>query len=117
MKAVDFKESNHKFAEDQDQYHTLPGHFNKKIPSIGEFIFCMKLGFWERVRILFTGKMWCALLTHNKPLQPSRFSVKKSDFFLKRRFIDLVVGKKYKINVDFGVRNENIKSVDVKKIQ
>jgi hypothetical protein len=81
MKAINFKECNHKFAEKQDQYHTLPGHLRKD--PVTEFIFCMKLGFWERVRILFTGRMWCALLTFGKALQPSRYSTKKSDFFEK----------------------------------
>jgi len=87
MKAIEFEECNHKFAERQDQYHTLPGHIQQEIP--GEFKFCMKLEFWERVRILFTGKMWCSLLTYGRDLQPSRFSTKKTDFFPKLKKVPL----------------------------
>jgi len=43
----------------------------------------MQLTFWERVTLLFTGKLWCGLLTFGKPLQPSRFSVRKRDIIPK----------------------------------
>ena len=79
MKPLDFKEKNVDIAKDQPEYITLPAH--RKKGDEGEIIFCMGLSFWERVQLLFTGKLWCCLLTFNKHLQPSRFSVKKSDFF------------------------------------
>jgi hypothetical protein len=41
----------------------------------------MGLTFRERLRLLFTGKLWCSLLTFNKPLTPSFFSTKKADLF------------------------------------
>lgn len=85
MKAIKFKECNYTYAETQVQYHSLPGHLRKGLGSEYEFIFCMKLNFRERIVLLFTGKMWCSLLTFGKPLQPSRFSVKKSNFFGKEK--------------------------------
>lgn len=79
MKPIEFKEQNVVYAKDQPEYIPLPGH---KVDSPkGEFIFCMKLTFKERLRLLLTGKLWCSLLTFNKPLTPSFFSTKKSDLF------------------------------------
>jgi len=79
MKPLEFKEQNTVYAKDQPEYTPLPGH--KVNDEKGEFIFCMGLTFRERVRLLFTGKLWCSLLTFNKPLTPSFFTTKKSDLF------------------------------------
>lgn len=77
MKPINFKEVNVTYAKDQPEYQPLPGC---KIESPqGEFITCWQLSFTERIRILFTGKMWACLLTFNKPLTPSFFTTKKSD--------------------------------------
>ena len=77
MKPIEFKEQNIVFAKDQPKYIPLPG-YKYKNPE-GDFVFCMGLSFKERIRVLFTGKIWVCLLTFNKPLTPSRFSTKKSD--------------------------------------
>lgn len=79
MKPLEFKEQNIVYAKDQPEYIPLPGH--KVRDERGEFIFCMGLSFRERLRVLFTGKIWCSLLTFNKPLTPSFFTTKKSDLF------------------------------------
>lgn len=79
MKPIQFPEVNHTFAKNQPQYRPLPGH--KVDDPKGEFIFCMKLSFVERLRILFWGNLWCSLLTFNQPLTPSFFTTKKSDLF------------------------------------
>jgi hypothetical protein len=81
MKPLEFKEQNIVFAKDQPEYMPLPGH--KVNDERGEFIFCMGLSFTERLRLLFTGKLWCSLLTFNKPLTPSFFTTKKSDLISK----------------------------------
>ncbi len=82
MKTIKFKECNHEFAKDQDQYHTLPGHLDSG--KGGQFTFCLKLNLWERAVLLFTGKFWCSLLTFGRELQPSKFSVKKGDLIKKK---------------------------------
>lgn len=79
MKAIKFKEQNCTFAENQPEYLSLPA-FKVKEPE-GRVIFCMKLNFIEKLRIIFTGKIWCSLMTFNKPLTPSHFTTKKSDYF------------------------------------
>ena len=81
MKPIKFKEHNCIYAENQPEYIPLPAYkFND---DRGEVVFCMKLSLLERLTILFTGKLWCSLLTFGKPLTPSFFTVKKSDIFQK----------------------------------
>jgi len=77
MKPIEFKEQNVVFAEDQKEYLPLPAF--KADTERGEVVFCMGLSFRERLKILFTGRLWCTLLTFNKPLTPSYFSVNKND--------------------------------------
>lgn len=77
MTPIQFPEANVTFAKDQPEYMPLPA-FKNDSPQ-GEVISCWQLSFRERLRILFTGKLWVCLLTFNKPLTPSAFSTKKSD--------------------------------------
>jgi len=77
MKPIKFKEQNVIFAKDQPQYLPLPA-FKVNEPE-GRVIFCMGLSFSERIRLLFTGRMWCSLMMFNKPLTPSFFTTKKKD--------------------------------------
>jgi len=77
MKPIPFKEQNVIFAENQPPYLPLPA-FKNDSPK-GEVISCWSLSFSERLRILFTGKLWVNLLSFNKPLTPSFFTTKKSD--------------------------------------
>ena len=79
MKPIEFPEQNVVFAKDQPEYLPLPAH--KVSEPEGRVIFCQQLTFTERVRVLFTGKIWCALMMFNKPLTPSYFTTKKSDLF------------------------------------
>lgn len=81
MKPIKFKEQNCTFAKNQPEYLPLPA-FKVDEPE-GRVIFCMGLSFIERIRILFTGKIWCSLMMFNKPLTPSHFTAKKSDYFKK----------------------------------
>ena len=79
MKPIKFKHSNVVYAEDQPQYQPLPA---LKIQSEeGEVITCWKLTFFERIKILFTGKMWMSLMSFNNPLTPSYLSVNRKDVY------------------------------------
>jgi hypothetical protein len=75
MKPVRFKEQNVIFAEDQPEYEPLPALRTEG----GDVIFCMKLTFRERVRVLFLGNIWCSLCAFGRPLTPSFYTTKKSD--------------------------------------
>ena len=79
MKPIKFKEQNCIFAENQPEYLPLPAH--KIDEPEGRVISCWKLSFKERLKILFTGKMWCALMMFGQPLTPSFFTVNKSDIY------------------------------------
>lgn len=83
MKPIKFKEQNCLFAENQPEYLPLPA-FKVDEPE-GRVIFCEQLNLIERLRVLITGKIWCSLLTFNKPLTPSHFTTKKSDYFIKNK--------------------------------
>ena len=86
MKAIEFKEQNVVFAKDQPQYKQLPAFKDDE----GTVVFCMKMTFLERLRALFTGEIWCSLMTFNKPLTPSYFTTKKSDILMDKE--DEVLG-------------------------
>lgn len=80
MKPVEFKHQNVVFAEDQPEYGKLPA---LRIDSpTGEVISCWKLSLKERVKIVFTGRIWLSLMSFNKPLTPSFMSVNRKDCFL-----------------------------------
>lgn len=77
MKPIKFKEQNCTFAENQPEYIPLPAFRNNS--KEGEVISCWQFSIWERLRILFTGKLWVSLWTFNKPLTPLYFTTKKSE--------------------------------------
>ena len=77
MKPIKFKEQNCTYAENQPEYLPLPA-FKSDKPD-GQVISCWSLSFSERIRILFTGKLWVSLMMFHKPLTPSFFTTKKSD--------------------------------------
>lgn len=77
MKPIEFPEHNVVFAKDQPEYQPLPAF--RAGGEMGAVISCWKLTFRERLRILFTGRLWVSLATFGKPLTPSFFTTKKSD--------------------------------------
>lgn len=86
MKPKHFKEVNTIFAKDQKEYVPLPGYLNPS--EKGEFIFCMGLSFFERIKILITGRIWINLLTFNKALTPSFLTVHKSQVIYREPLIN-----------------------------
>lgn len=79
MKAVEFKHQNIVFAKDQPEYIPLPA---LKIDSTeGYVISCWKMTFIERIKVLFTGKVWLSLMSFNKPLTPSSLSVNRKEIY------------------------------------
>ena len=72
MKPINFKETNRIIAKNQPEYLPLPAYVTEE----GKAISCWKLTPWERLQILFKGKLWISILTFNKPLQPLLPSIK-----------------------------------------
>lgn len=66
MKPIEFKEQNCVYAKDQPEYIPLPVHKTED----GMVISCWSLTWRERIKLLFTGKMWWMVMTFNAPLQP-----------------------------------------------
>jgi len=66
MKPIKFKEANATFAENQPEYLPLPAHRAKD----GQVISCWQLTISERLKLLFSGKIWLRQLTFNQLLQP-----------------------------------------------
>jgi len=83
MEPVEFEEHNVIYAKDQPEYRPLPAL--KLQEEEGRVISCWRLGFWERIKLLFTGRLWVCLMTFNRPLTPSFFTVHKSDLIQKQR--------------------------------
>lgn len=79
MKPVEFKHQNIIFAKDQSEYKLLPA---LKIDSnLGEVISCWELTFKERIKVVFTGKVWVSLLTFNKPITPIFLAVNRKEVY------------------------------------
>ncbi|MFP4622384.1 MAG: hypothetical protein ACLFM7_13815 [Bacteroidales bacterium] len=89
MKPIKFKHTNAVFAKDQPEYQPLPA---LKLPGpTGEVVSCWKMSWKERLKVLFTGKVWLSLMSFNQPLTPSYLSVNKREMYYhpdfdKKRF-------------------------------
>ena len=68
MKPISFKESNTIFAENQPPYLPLPAYQDDE--SGGRIIHCWKVSIKERIKILFTGKLWVEVLNFKQLPQP-----------------------------------------------
>lgn len=79
MKPIKFKHVNTEFAKDQEQYNTLPA-LRLDTPE-GHVITCWKMTPKERLKVLFTGKVWMNLMSFNKPLTPSLLSTDRKDMY------------------------------------
>lgn len=77
MKPIEFKGCNTIYGKDQDEYNNLPALAFED----GEVVTCYKLSFLERLRVLFTGKIWCAQKTFGNNLQPVYKSTKRKELF------------------------------------
>jgi hypothetical protein len=68
MRPVEFAGQNCTYAADQPEYQPLPARRMED----GMVTSCWKLTWRERLRALWTGRIWCDTLTFNRPLQPLR---------------------------------------------
>ena len=73
MKPTTFHEQTVVIAKDQPEYIPLPAH----ITDEGVATFCWELTLKERIKLLFSGKIWHRVLTFRQPLQPQLLSINK----------------------------------------
>ena len=82
MKSIEFKDVNVRFAENQEQYQTLPAL------RIGDekdtIITCWGLSIKERLRLLFTGRIWMSEMNFHGNLTPRFFSTKRKEIFVRK---------------------------------
>ena len=78
MRPIDFPESTVTLAKDQPQYLPLPVHVS--YDSEMQMTSCWKLTWKERLKLLFTGRIWLAQLTFQSPLHPQLLMVDKPRF-------------------------------------
>lgn len=74
MEARSFKEANVKFAENQEEYITLPAYREEHDPN-GEIVTSFKLSEDEIKQVVETGTIYLRVLTFKQPLQPIGCSV------------------------------------------
>lgn len=79
MKPVNFKHQNVVFAKYQPEYQPLPA-LKLDTPQ-GEVISCWQMSFKERIKVLFTGKVWLSFCSFNKPLTPSYMSTNRKNVY------------------------------------
>jgi hypothetical protein len=66
MAPATFPEVNVIFAKDQKEYLPLPVY---RDPA-GHVLSCWRLSWWERIKLLVTGRLWFVQMTFGDPLQP-----------------------------------------------
>lgn len=81
MKLIEFKEQNAVFGKDQKEYNPLPAHVHQD--TRGTITSCWKLNLRERIKILFTGKVWHQILTFGAPFPPQLLSTDKPEMEAK----------------------------------
>lgn len=70
MKPVEFPEQNIVWAKDQPEYQPLPAY------TAGDTtISCWHLSWRERLKVLWTGRVWMRLMNFGRPLTPSLLEV------------------------------------------
>lgn len=83
MTPIEFKEQNIIIAKDQKEYLPLPAFIDSG-PE-GAVVSCWKLNFKERLKILFTGKIWLSLWCFHKPVTPSKIAAFKSEVLVTQK--------------------------------
>ena len=74
MKLIEFPEQTVIIAKNQPQYIPLPAYISS---DKNELTCCWELSLLERIKLLFTGKIWHSILIFNKPLQPQLLQITK----------------------------------------
>jgi hypothetical protein len=65
MKPISFPEHNIVYAKDQPEYQPLPAYRDDT-----ESISCWQLTWFERFKLLWTGRLWFRQMNFGTPLQP-----------------------------------------------
>lgn len=77
MEIVPFDGQTVVIAKDQPQYRSMPAHISRT----GErrITCCWQLSFKEKLKLMWTGKIWHQILAFDQPLQPQLLMVDKPE--------------------------------------
>jgi len=78
MKLIEFEGQNEVIAKEQPPYLPFPCHRIWADPE-GRTTCCWELTWKERIKVLFTGRVWHQILTFQNKLQPQRLTVEKPE--------------------------------------
>ena len=78
MKLIEFPEQKVVIAKDQPEYMPMPAWGQPNDPK-GQIVCCWKLTLRERLKLLWTGRIWHSMLTFHKPIQPQLLTIDKPD--------------------------------------
>ncbi len=70
MKPIGFEEQMIEMGKTQDEYISLPAWFDHE-----QVISCWHMSFRERLKVLFTGRVWVRVLNFGQNLQPQLLDV------------------------------------------
>ena len=75
MMLMEFPEQTVVIAKDQPPYLPLPAYRDAE----GRVVCKWRLGWMERLKVLWSGVVWHQVLTFNQPLQPQKLTVDKPE--------------------------------------
>jgi len=78
MKPIEFEGANVVYAENQEEYQSLPAFKDDD----GTVVTCWELSPEEIKQISETGKLWLSVMSFNKPLQPVLLSTNRDDVLI-----------------------------------
>lgn len=96
MKPIEFKGANTKYAEEQEEYQTLPAHRTKD----GQVTTCWKLTLKERIKLLFKGRIYLQQSTFNLKLQPQAMLLSFNAEYWNQHSLTLENGMKFSVEHD-----------------
>lgn len=88
MKPIKFKEANVVFYKDKPGY--MPMYAFKTSDAEGYIVSCWNLSISERIRVLFTGKIWINSMMYHNPITAIFMSTKKSQIFMTPKCLQVL---------------------------
>ena len=76
MNPIEFAEQTTTFAKGQPEYSPLPAHITADGMQVTS---CWHMSWRERIRALWTGRVYLTLLTFGQPLQPQKIQTTPPD--------------------------------------
>lgn len=78
MKQIQFKQANKSLAVVGRS--PIPAYVDENVPQV---VTCWKLSFWERIKLLFTGKVFTCTLASPSRIQMTVLNINQNDIFIE----------------------------------